>query len=115
MARSRAAARAAAPFELVDGVRLERGGKHGYKHVRGGQGRAKNMFQGVTPQKRHRTSLYTAPKEAAVAFAKRLFVMSTRPTGAAEQPMAALTLAPMSASGGRLGEGKHALRHILMS
>ena len=32
---ARAAARAAVPFEEIGGVRVERGGKHGYKHVRG--------------------------------------------------------------------------------
>ena len=55
MARSRAVARAATPYEDVDGVRVRRGGKHGYKHVRGGQGRAKNLFQAHTPLKNQKT------------------------------------------------------------
>ena len=70
MPRSRAAARAAAPFEDVEGVRVERGGKHGYKHVRGGQGRSKNKFQGVSPKKTSRTNLFDSPQEAAVAYAR---------------------------------------------
>jgi hypothetical protein len=98
MARSRAIARAAAPFAVVDGVRVERGGKHGYKHVRGGQGRAKNMYQGVTPQKRNRTSLYTTPQEAAVAFAKRLFVAARQASAEAPQAAAMLAIAPRSAA-----------------
>ena len=72
MPRSRAAARAAAPFEDVEGVRVERGGKHGYKHVRGGQGRSKNKFQGVSPKKTNRTDLFDSPREAAVAYARIL-------------------------------------------
>ena len=70
MARSRAAAHAAAPFEDVEGLRLKRGGKHGYHGVRGGQGRAKNKYQGVTPRKTHRTALYDSPRAAAIAFAQ---------------------------------------------
>jgi hypothetical protein len=70
MARSRAAAHAAAPFEDVDGLRLKRGGKNGYKGVRGGQGRAKNKYQGVTPRKTHRTALCDSPRAAAIAFAQ---------------------------------------------
>ena len=70
MARSRAAAHAAAPFEDVDGLRLRRGGKHGYQGVRGGQGRAKNKYQGITPRKTHRTALFDTPRAAAVAFAQ---------------------------------------------
>ena len=42
--------------------------KHGFKGVRGGQGKRKNQFQGVTPQKRHRTALFNTAFEAAVAF-----------------------------------------------
>ena len=72
MARSRAAARAAAPFEDIEGVRVERGGKHGYMHVRGGQGRSKNKFQGVSPKKTNRTDLFESPREAAVAYARML-------------------------------------------
>ena len=72
MARSRAAARAAVPFEDVKGVRVERGGKHGYRHVRGGQGRSKNKFQGVSPKKTNRTNLFDSPQEAAVAYAQMI-------------------------------------------
>ena len=96
--RSRAAARAAAPYENVGGVRVERGGKHGYKHVRGGQGRDENMIQGTTPRKIHRTSLFHTPKEAAVAFAKKLFVGAGMKDAAAQQQAAALALAPMGAA-----------------
>ena len=75
MARSRAAARAAVPFEHVDGVRVARGGKHGYQHVRGGQGRKKDKYQGVSPKKSHLTGLFDSPQEAAVAYAR---MVSTR-------------------------------------
>ena len=75
MARSRAAARAAVPFEDVNGVRVERGGKHGYQHVRGGQGRKKDKFQGLSPKKSHLTGLFDSPQEAAVAYAR---MVSTR-------------------------------------
>ena len=70
MVRSRAAARAARPFEDVDGIRVELGGKYGYKHVRGKQGRTRDKFQGVSPSKKHRTVLFDAPRPAAVAFAR---------------------------------------------
>ena len=53
-------------------MRVERGGKHGYKHVRGGQGRSKNKFQGVSPKKTNRTDLFDSPREAAVAYARML-------------------------------------------
>lgn len=95
MARSRAAARAAAPFEDVGGVRVARGGKHGYMHVRGGQGRNKRLFQGISPRKGHRTALYATTKEAAVAFAKKLFVGSKQKGALAAPPAAAPALAPM--------------------
>ena len=95
MARSRAAAHAAAPFEDIDGVRVERGGKTGYKHVRGGQGRNRRLFQGFTPRKRHRTELYAFAKEAAVAYAKKLFVKGKQKDALAAQPAAAPALAPM--------------------
>ena len=98
MAPSRAAARAAAPFEDVDGVRVRRGGKHGYKHVRGGQGRAKNLFQAHTPLKSHRTALYSTSREAAVAFAKKLFVGRALTDAVAQQPAAALALASVGAA-----------------
>ena len=93
--RSRAAARAAAPFENVGGVRVERGGITGYRHVRGRQGRGKNLFQGFTPKKGHRTALYASAKEAAVAFAKKQFVGLMQKDAVAVQPAAAPTLAPM--------------------
>ena len=56
-------------FEEVDGLRVPLGGKNGYKGVRGKQGRKKNMYQGVTPRKQHRTGPKKTAKEAAVALA----------------------------------------------
>jgi len=94
-ARSRAAARAAAPFEDVGGVRVERGGKNGYKHVRGGQGREENMYQGITPRKGNRTAHFATAKEAAVAFAKKRFVGQKQKGTVAAQLAATPTLAPM--------------------
>ena len=49
---------------------LPRGGKHGFVGVRGGQGNSKNMFQGCTPKKTHRTGHYNSAAKAAIAFAK---------------------------------------------
>ena len=95
MARSRVAARAAAPFENVGGVCVERGGEHGYKHVRGGQGRGKNMYQGYTPQKVHRTAHFVSAQEAAVAFAKKEFVGRKQPGTMPAQLAAAPALAPV--------------------
>ena len=56
-------------FEEVDGLRMPLGGVNGYVGVRGKQGRKKNKYQGVTPNKKHRTGPYETPKEAAVALA----------------------------------------------
>ena len=41
--------------EVAGGQRLPLGGLNGYAGVRGKQGRKKDMFQGVTPKKKHRT------------------------------------------------------------
>ena len=41
---------------LVAGPQLPRGGKHGFKGVRGRQGKGKDKYQGVTPRKQHRTA-----------------------------------------------------------
>ena len=79
-------------------MRVRRGGKHGYKHVRGGQGRAKNLFQAHTPLKNHRTALYSTSREAAVAFAKKLFVGRALTDAVAQQPAAALALASVGAA-----------------
>ena len=49
---------------------LPRGGKHGFVGVRGKQGNSKNMYQGCTPKKTHRTGNYKSAEKAAVAFAK---------------------------------------------
>ena len=57
-------------FEEIGGRRLPLGGLNYYLGVRGGQGRKKNKFQGVTPKKKHRTGLFDTPKEAALAFAQ---------------------------------------------
>ena len=46
------------------------GGLNGYVNVRGKQGRKNTKFQGCTPSKTRRTSLYNTPREAAVALAK---------------------------------------------
>ena len=55
---------------MVGAVRLPLGGLNGYVNVRGKQGRKKNKFQGCTPSKTRRTSLYNTPREPAVALAK---------------------------------------------
>ena len=46
------------------------GGVNGYRGVRGGQGRRKNQYQGVTPKKQHRTKLFVAAQQAAIALAQ---------------------------------------------
>ena len=63
--------RAGPPPEKIDELQLERGGKHGFRHVRGGQGRGKNKYQGVSPKKKHRTKLFETPEEAARAYGMR--------------------------------------------
>ena len=60
----------AAGFEEVAGQRLPLGGLNGYLGVRGKQGRQKNMFQGMTPKKQHRTKLFGTAQEAAIALAQ---------------------------------------------
>ena len=62
--------RAQPRVEEVAGHRLPLGGMNGYAGVRGKQGRKKDKFQGVTPQKQHRTRLCDTPLEAAIAFAQ---------------------------------------------
>ena len=62
--------RASSSFEEVAGHRLPLGGINGYRGVRGGQGRSKKQYQGVTPKKRHRTKLFDAAQEAAIALAQ---------------------------------------------
>jgi hypothetical protein len=58
-------------FEEAGGQRLPLGGVNGYLGVRGGQGRKKDKYQGVTPQKKHRTGHFDTPLEApAIAFAQ---------------------------------------------
>ena len=57
-------------FEEAGGQRVPLGGLNGYRGVRGKQGRGKNMFQGITPRKQHRTKLYGTALEAAVALAQ---------------------------------------------
>ena len=57
-------------IEVVGTLRLPLGGLNGYMNVRGKQGRKKDKFQGCTPNKTRRTSLYNTPREAAVALAK---------------------------------------------
>ena len=56
--------------ELVGALRLPLGGVNGYKHVRGKQGRAKDLFQGTTPRKSRRTALFGTAREAAIALAE---------------------------------------------
>ena len=51
-------------------LRLPLGGINGYRDVRGKQGRKKDKFQGCTPNKTRRTSLFSTPREAAVALAQ---------------------------------------------
>ena len=48
---------------------LPLGGKHGYKGVRGEQGKSRDEFQGYTPRKTHVTKLYSTAHEAAVNLA----------------------------------------------
>ena len=62
--------RPAPRFEEVGGRRLPLGGLNKYLGVRGGQGRKKTKFQGVSPKKKHRTGLYDTPLEAALAYAQ---------------------------------------------
>ena len=57
-------------FEEIAGQRLPLGGMNGYLGVRGKQGRKKNMFQGITPKKQHRTKLFGTAQEAAIALAQ---------------------------------------------
>ena len=61
--------RAQPRFEEVGGRRLPLGGLNGYVGVRGKQGRKKNLFQGMTPRKQHRTKLFGTAREAAIALA----------------------------------------------
>ena len=67
-------------------MRVERGGKHGYKHVRGGQGRTKDKVHGASPKKSHLTGLFDSPQEAAVAYAR---MVGTRVSGRQEGRTAA--------------------------
>jgi hypothetical protein len=62
--------RAQPRFEEAAGRRLPLGGLNGYRGVRGGQGRGKDKFQGVTPKKKHRTKLFDTAQEAAIALAQ---------------------------------------------
>ena len=62
--------RAVQKFEEVGGRRLPLGGINRYMHVRGGQGRKKNKYQGVSPKKKHRTAHCDTALEAAIAFAE---------------------------------------------
>ena len=55
--------------EPFGALRLPLGGKRGYKRVRGGQGRKRDMFQGYTAGKKRSTQLYATAHEAAVALA----------------------------------------------
>ena len=57
-------------IEVVGTLRLPLGGLNAYMNVRVKQGRKKDKFQGCTPNKTRRTSLYNTPREAAVALAK---------------------------------------------
>ena len=57
-------------FQEAGGHRLPLGGINGYRGVRGKQGRKKDKYQGVTPQKQHRTGLFDSALEAAIAFAQ---------------------------------------------
>jgi hypothetical protein len=56
--------------ELVDGLKLYIGGKHGYMRVRGNQGMNKDGFQGYTIDKKRTTKTFKTAKEAAVALAQ---------------------------------------------
>ena len=58
--------------EAFGTLQLPLGGKHGYKGVRGGQGRGHDLFQGTTPRKTHCTKLYGTAQQAAVALAQLL-------------------------------------------
>jgi hypothetical protein len=62
--------RAALRFEEAGGQRLPLGGRNCYLGVRGTQGRAANMFQGMAPKKQHRTRLCQSAQEAAIALAQ---------------------------------------------
>ena len=62
--------RAALRFEEAGGQRLPLGGRNCYLGVRGKQGRAANMFQGMAPKKQHRTRLCHSAQEAATALAQ---------------------------------------------
>ena len=57
-------------IEVAGALRLPLGGANGYKHVRGKQGRKRDLFQGCSPRKTRCTKLYKNPREAAIAFAK---------------------------------------------
>ena len=57
-------------FADIAGQRLPLGGINGYVGVRGKQGRGKDMFQGITPRKQHRTKLFKEPTDAASALAQ---------------------------------------------
>ena len=51
------------------GQRLPLGGHNGYAHVRGGQGKRKNKYQGISPKRQHRTkAIYDTSLEAALAY-----------------------------------------------
>ena len=56
-------------YEVAGALRLPLGGINGYHHVRGGQGRKQDKFQGLTPKKTaaHRTKLCDTAREAALA------------------------------------------------
>ena len=57
-------------FEEAGGQRLPLGGLNGYLGVRGKQGHNKNMFQGISPKKKHRTKLFYKAQDAAIAYAQ---------------------------------------------
>ena len=67
---SPACRRASRASSCAGGQRLPLGGLNGYLGVRGKQGRKKDMFQGVTPKKKHRTRLFGTAQEAALALAQ---------------------------------------------
>ena len=61
------------PEELFGTLRLPRGGKHGYRGVRGGQGKRRDRFQAYTmadSKKLTVPGLFGSAHEAAVALAQ---------------------------------------------
>ena len=82
-------------FEEIAGQRLPLGGVNGYVGVRGKQGRSKNLFQGVTPRKRHRTKLFGTALEAAIAYAQ---LREDLALGMLEQPPAKKPATPATSA-----------------